>query len=207
MQHSSFFLISVLIGISFLGGCKKDKTSPDIQGYVYDATTNDLVPGANVYYYEQENSPNWVNPYPVLRIDQTTTDNNGKFSLKRQEKDNYSYFISAASGKYYGSDTTSFASENPVNIYLKPEGFLRVIIKNTQPVDSTDYIKIDSFGTPAAGGVEFYGAATDTFTLARCMGNKKTALHWIVIKNADTTVFSFSVYCPAFDTTDYPIDY
>ena len=47
----------------------------------------------------------------------------------------------------------------------------------------------------------------DTFIIDRYAGNSTNTVVWFVGKNSTTTNHNTSVYCPAFDTTSFSINY
>lgn len=199
------FFISILTTFS----CHKDSpVSPYPTGVVLDATTIKPVAGAWVLLVEYEICYSWLCPEKVVGED--TTDNLGHYVINYNLKNDYGYYLRVIAPRYFDSGRVGngkLDKNNFDHIYLQPEAFLKVFIKNTTPYDLYDKILVGSYGTPSGGGGEFQGINVDTLTIARTLGNATEKIEWWVIKKSDTTKYSTSVYCPAFDTTVYQLNY
>ena len=57
------------------------------------------------------------------------------------------------------------------------------------------------------GGGAFYGMTIETSVVKTIGGNQNSPINWNVIKNNIQSSYNDIVYCPAFDTTNYSINY
>lgn len=199
------FAIMCLVGTT----CRKDKDlHTTIEGTVKDATTLAPIPNATILLLRKE-SECFSCSYNLYKT--FSADGNGKYFYEFTREKEYSYVAGARAQKYFDDDTQINISigKNKKDILLHPAAYLKLHIKNTQPVDIYDAIEFQSF----AADYDFYGMAIDT-TFLYCrdfdckeFGNQTNTVQYWVTKNGITTYYSASVYCPSFDTTMYNINY
>ena len=212
----SFFRITLIL-LSFTC-CKKETLHTAVKGVVADKTNCNALPNAAVYLLEGE--VKLIYPYYFyIAIDSTVTNNNGEFSFDLTAKKGMDYAVTAMVDKYYYLYDTEwiFIAEGKANyvvIGLQPEAFLKIHIKNTQPYDFNDLITIGGDWNNTAPH-NYYGIDVDTFVVNinhignanPVSGNNNVNIIWWITKNNIETEHSDSVYCLAFDTTVYEINY
>ena len=128
--------------------CKKDKT-PEygptyVEGVVRDKTTVEGVPYAAVYLQRDTANWNlWQGP-GFQQVASTTADSKGNFHIDYNKENGWSYSLFAERPQYYDShsDPVWIKQQQGTIILLQPEGYLKVLVKNAQPVDLSDKIII-----------------------------------------------------------------
>jgi hypothetical protein len=195
-----------------LGGscCKKDNSHTTVEGFVINETNNAAVADAVVMLMAR-NPACFSCASGVVQT--YKADSKGKFSFEFEADKDLIYTVGANKQNYYanetGMDINNGQKNKSIFVRLKPYGYLKIHIKNTQPIDDNDLIGFNSFCTP----IEFYGQNIDT-TFLYCrycgcpfLGNEYNTIYYWITKNGVKKVYSASVYCPAFDTTTYSINY
>ena len=202
------FLVPASLFLS-VTGCKKDRLKITVDGKVQDATTFAGIAGATAYL--QKVNPDCFSCQGAA-IASTTADADGKFKFDFRAEEGYRYSITAEAPKYFNNFYTGglildVGKKNRPLVSLQPEAYLKLHIKNTQPFDINDIISINTPFYPGGPGITYYGNFIDTIAVGKVYGNFNNQFTYWVTKNAIQTKYSDSVYCPAFDTTFYNINY
>lgn len=193
------FTVSSLLCI----GCIKDKNIDPRKpvGKVVDATTNVPLPYASVALIEVDHS-NWNTTYTLIAA--TTANANGEFSFNNTLNKDLSYMFSAKKDEYFETTTSEYVEikSSFTVVPLKPKAYLKLEIKNTNGI----YDEI-SIGYPVPG--TFYGMTVDTSVAGEVYyGNSNISFTWFLYTGGNLqNTQSVNVYCTAFDTTLYQINY
>lgn len=215
-----FFIFSIVtIGLSMLNACKKDDRTIQVSGTVTDATGN-KVEGVTVNlqgtilqggaysssFSDIASAKTDANGFYEINTDWQTV---GKYKITLFK---YNYFESS---QEYIADDISKGSKVTKNLIINPVAWLKMVVNNTDPYDDSDKItfKYDSEGTPLC-----YDCCNNNPTLGEGMiysntskcklpGNKNAKISWTVLKNGEIKTFSENIFCPAFDTTAFNINY
>ena len=205
IMKKSFNLFIIVLLISFLGGCKKDK-STRIEGRVLEKGSKKPVAGAKIIFSECVAGEGTFSPSVCLDLESTLTDADGKYVFVkasdtaeryriRAEKDNYGkpvevYQVATAGEKTKNMDFT-----------LPAFAWVKFHVKNVNPVDESDYVI-----TPWS--YKFYGKNIDTiYTTDGFLGNFKNNIYWTITRQFKTVQFMDSIYCKPLDTLFYEIKY
>jgi hypothetical protein len=94
---------------------------------------------------------------------------------------------------------------NNLNVEVTPQAFIRFRIKNVNPLDNNDLLRIA--GIDDYWLYDFKGMNVDTTATASLAGNMTLELRKIIYRNAIQTVFRDSVKTIAHDTIDVKIFY
>lgn len=209
-MKNSRFIIFIIILSFFCAQCKKDEVRTIVEVTALDKTTNHVIPNAKITLVAETYST-FMGPSYYAIVEEKYTNIAGKYTFDFKANNSWAYFLVATAEHYFNTDEHTGNIENGqmnyVAIPLQPEAFLKVNVKNTQPFDIYDLIYVDPYGTPSGGGGTFTGMNVDTFTIARVWGNTKEGLYWRVNKNSSNVVHKDSIFCPAFDTTAYTINF
>ncbi len=198
-------IIILIIAILTLG-CRKITHKTDVSGVVYDATTTTVLSHAHVYLLKENGSCFSCNPAPYM---DTYTNSDGGFSFNYKAEKGYTYSLGASATNYFDQQSGIIYVDSDKNnkkekILLNPHAYLKLHIKNTSPFDGSDEISVNFISHPFS----FYGTAVDTIlTVQAVFGNVNNSIYWGVKKNGVITNNSSSVYCSAFDTTLYNLNY
>ena len=173
-----------------------------------DATTFAGIAGATAYL--QKVNPDCFSCQGAA-IASTTADADGKFKFDFTAEEGYRYSITAEALKYFNNFYTGglildVGKKTHPLVGLQPEAYLKLYIKNTASFDAADKIGVNG-SFEWGGGGPFYGSRVDTFAIGKVYGNRINKIYWGVTKNNIQSSYSDSVYCPAFDTTLYNINY
>jgi hypothetical protein len=218
MKH---LLVPVLIILAFslLIQCNKDNERMIIEGNITDSIQHTPIAGAEAMLFGVVISPSVYNPNPVL-ITSAISDANGDFKIDipqvkasdlefRVVKDQYfdhSVMLNSgelAEGKaYYPS------------VQLSPEGFIKLKVQNTNPIDTSDNIfyRIISNNPTGTGccisdwqlGI---GKNYNTESVCRTKGGQAAWVFWFTHKGTVYKSDSVSVNIPVFDTAFYHLTY
>lgn len=207
-------LTKYLILIIFLSSaCKKDQNSSNINdtiifGTVVDSETGGPIEGVQILkkYY----NPNW--PYSMDTSEVTTTDKEGKYTLKLKmdaaEAERTS-FSAVFNGYCYNNISYTNATINECNMRLVKWSYLKLYCKNITPYDSFDDLWIDVI--PAYGfdyySMNFVGTDVDQIKVIPVIGYRTHELSWQIHKNSTNTNFHEEIYFPGGDTIYHSIFY
>lgn len=210
------FIITDLL----LAGCRKINHETDVSGTVYDVTTLTVISQAHVYLLKVNGNCFTCNSVPFA---DTYTDANGNFSFNYKADKGYSYSLGATATNYFDElDATiyvdNFKNNKNNKILLKPQAYLKVLVKDIAPVDSFSTLNLSPYGEYSGqwrdgSGIFYngkYGGTIDTFTVSRVFGSAINEVYYSITNNATgAVIYSLrkSLYCNAFDTTTYTINY
>lgn len=203
-----------------LVACRKINHETDVSGTVYDASTMAVISHAHIYLLKENGNCFTCNPVPYQ---DTYSDANGNFSFNYKADKGYSYSLGATATNYFDEPGGSiyvdnFRNNKKDNISLKPQAYLKVVVKDIAPVDSFNTLNLSPYGEYSGqwrdGSGTFYngkyGGTIDTFTVSKVFGNAINEVYYSITDNATGAVtYSLrkSLYCSAFDTTFYNINY
>ena len=151
-----FALLLILIG---LYSCRKyllKRTTAKV--YVTEKGSNKVVENASVALMEVDPGEFLGVPSYTL-IENCMTDNNGYCEFEFKHDNSASYEVQAKHDSYYvNREKRSYKVEkgknNEIDIPLQPEAWLKVYVKNVNPVGSGDRLYLGHFGasTESTGG-------------------------------------------------------
>jgi hypothetical protein len=199
-------LITLLLFTSLFFSCSCNKPrdgKTTVEGKVLDSTTRKPISGAKVYLL-QKTSECLICGY-AGGGKSAITDSSGKYLLELEAKEGLSYAVTAEFQRYFeGAINESVIpgkKNRSVEILLRPEAYLKLLIKNTSESHSI------SLNLNWGGGIYLTGTDIDTILSGIVEGNKYNSLVWWVTKDGNQTKFSDSVFTAAFDTIFYQINY
>lgn len=215
-----FFLFTIItIGLSILNACKKDEKTIQLSGIITDASGN-KVEGVTVSlqgtllqggayssgFSDIASVKTDANGYYEIITDWQTV---GKYKITLFK---YNYFENS---KEYIADDIPIGSEVTKNLIIHPIAWIKIIVNNTNYNDDSDRIsyKYDSEDTPICSDccnntpILGYGMLYSNTLKCKLYGNKNAQISWTVQKNGDITSYSENVFCSAFDTTAFNINY
>lgn len=203
-------------GFGLVASCSKQKSWPGdpdrlvnetiIEGYVRDPWGMPL-PGALVtcsVLAGKAYQNTWNYWLPAV-----TTDQNGYYQFHHTDTHEViGYEVEANLAGYYtpGSRQAQKHWHNIRDFELRPHAWIRVHIKNIDPVDPKDFISyyLSSF-TPQSwhlGGME-----VDYSKLFKGAGGTTSTMHWRITKGGVETVVHDSIILAGHDTTYYLIEF
>lgn len=183
--------------------CKKDNDKIKVKGTITEPDGTP-VPYADVFLMSQPFNC-FTCQYGVVQ--HVTTNVSGSYSIDFGDEKGVCYDLKATKEHYFDSELgkASVTESGIVDIYVRPEAFLKLHVKNTSLYDVSDYMGFTPFVNSYS--YSFYGNVVDTIIIGKVIGNSNTNLYWAVRKNNITNNHSATVYCPKFDTTTYNINY
>ncbi len=202
-----------------LTACRKDKNQIRVAGHVYDPNTAVNVEGALVVFSAKKISSGVYNA-GFEEIARTYTDAGGNFTFDSPEEYVSEYRFSVTKNGYFSS-TTDISSNDVVagEVYnaaidFYPIGYIVLQTRNFVPHDSADFIAY-SFTSGYQNCWECcdntvrygYGEAFQDTLTCKTRGNQNVAVTWNVTKNNLSTQHNSTLYCPAFDTVVFQINY
>lgn len=213
-----FFSI-ITIGLLTINACKKDKKTIQLSGIISDASGN-KVEGVTVNlqgtllqggayssgFSDIASAKTDANGYYEINTDWQTV---GKYKITLFK---YNYFENS---KEYIADDIPIGSEVTKNLNIHPIAWIKIIVNNTDPYDNSDRIsfKYDSEDTPVCSDccndtpTLGYGMIYSNTSKCKLYGNKNAKISWTVQKHGEIKTYSENIFCSAFDTTAFNINY
>lgn len=184
--------------------CRKHRDA-FVDGKILDQFSGLPISGAHVelHRFDPNNSSSWANH--TNSIAQTTADASGYFHFDYVHNDRYDYAVFAEDPRYFDNYQSLQRLYSPgqtlnTSVHLLPKSWLRLRLFNNVPYDAADRITLLYNVYP--------GMTVDTtLTVMPEPGNDSAFVKWSVLKNFVTSFDSAKVYCPAYDTVDYTINY
>jgi hypothetical protein len=150
----------------------------------------------------------WVNK--TVKVAETVTDTNGYFSVKftAANLDKFGYFIrleTPLANHYNPTDMQHRiqpGQKQELNLNYTPYAWLKLRTKNVNP-QVGDKLTVYLFG-----GEEYiiWGPVEAELTILR-PGNVTNEIPTYLTRNGLGSILSFNIFLPAFDTTDYYLEY
>jgi hypothetical protein len=212
-------IVCIFVFLILTASCKKeDDNTIIVQGNITDANMHTAVPYAEVTFWASRIQSGTFNPN-YFALATVTTDANGNYSLQITKDKDAGFRITVEKAKYFGQ-TTDISVDNlasgthTLNYSIYPEAYFKLIVKNVSSIDNTDFISYWFNNTQPSGTnccnnqpINFTGEYYDNTLLCRTFGGQNMHVKWIVRKAGATTPYESTVYCPAFDTTTYSLNY
>ena len=208
MKTISILTAAILIILTSFS-CRKDTPMTDVSGTIKAYGTESPIPNARVYLTDCISLGGLGGVDCGVTKDSTLSDTNGNYEFNFQADDGHFYWINVeAEGYYKGSSTTNVLEDRTSNldVTLDPEAWLKLHIKNINPVDESDFIRF-SCGLTEEDWTNEQGSNIDTIHTWYGRGNKEGELIWKTTKNGVTEEFRDTIYIPAHDTLEYEIFY
>lgn len=203
-------IILFFCSLIFLTSCRKDQSGPTkVSGRVLfeNNTSNHPIGVSKVFLHRLD--PSCFGCGGAGIIDTFYSNADGSYSFTFNADENYGYSVSAWNSscfENYRDISIEKGEKNNIDISLSPIAHLRLNIINKSPENDNDYINVTN--TYFNGGVYvFYGAKVDTSVIDIIYGNQTNNIIWFTEKNGIKKTMTSIVYCPAFDTTEYTIEY
>jgi len=163
--------------LTALAACSKDDGIHTWEGKVLEYGTMKPVPGAAVYLIEAKGSI--LGPTIKSVVDSTLSDINGYFKFTFE----FNPYISEISGKAHnyfdGSDVIGSTKNTNKDLILDPYAWLKVNVKNIDPVSDDDAITLRSDN---CNNKLFKGQHVDDFYICTYPGNRSGELRYTVTK-------------------------
>jgi len=220
-NHTKSLFLLCLMALFLLPLCDKDKNNAiHIEGKIYDPNSVSFVSGASVTIAASKLSSGGIFSSGYEDIGTTTSDGDGTFIFDFTEEKFGGYQIRVEKSQYYStvkdvatSEITPGITFSPTyNIY--PVCHINLKIRNAVPFDTNDYV-FYSFtsgylnGSGCCGNtmMEGHGLYYSDSILCKTHGNQNVTLTYNVRKDGTIVIHTKTLYCNAFDTTYFNIDY
>jgi hypothetical protein len=215
----NILLLFVFIPFLCLFSCKKSSDNEIIiQGIIIDANQHIPLANVEVTFWASRIQGSTYNPNYISLI-YTTTDANGNYYIKATKDKDAGYRITLDKSKYF-SQTNDISVEtlspgsHQLNFSVYPEAYFKLIVKNTSPFNNNDFINYWFYNSQPSGlnccnnnQISFTGQSYENILLCRTYGAQNMTVKWNVKKNNIVTPNEHSLYCTAFDTTTYNLNY
>lgn len=179
-----------------------------IKGLVVDATTNEGIAGVTVQLYGKKKDFLGSNSNVFVGI--AISNAKGEFLFNFNAKNNLSYYVSAVPSHQYIDDGSSETKADSklfkkidAIIKLKPWGYIKLHLVKT----STQYLFIIAPGY-SGGRIGTLDTLITIRDYGYIYGNQINQIGYQIRDlNGNITNYEDAIYCPAFDTTIYKINY
>lgn len=201
--------------------CNKDKQNAiHIEGKVFDPNSQAYVPGASVTIAASKLSSGGIYSSGYEDISTTLTDAVGIFIFDFQEDKFAGYQIRIVKGNYFNFIKELNTSEIEPGITfsptynLYPVAYIDLKIRNVVPYDSNDFVSY-YFSSGWLGGfdccdntiMQGHGIYFADSLFCKTRGNQFVTVTYNVTKQGTTLLHTKVLFCNAFDTTHFDIDY
>lgn len=209
------FFVFIGIGIS----CKKENKQIKVWGYVSDAAGN-KISGVKV---NLQGTLLQGGSYSsgFSDIVAATTDANGNYELKADWQVVDKYRITLFKQNYFDTYTDYLSNDIPSgsevnkNLTLNPVAWIKITVNNVSPYDDSDQISYYYDNTQSFSCIDCcnnnpiigYGMIYSNTLVCRLKGNANAKISWVVKKDDIIQSYNHNVFCTAFDTTEYVINY
>lgn len=202
--------------------CKKDNTfKVTLSGNVFAPNQNQGVANATVVLSASLITSGTYNSN-YNQVGSTFTDGSGNYSFATSiDGKPVGLRVAVVKQGYFSNSVdlspTLFENGNSYtqNFNIYSEGFLTLNVNNVSPNDSTDRItyyyttQSPLFCSQCCSDNQITGAGTSYHSTTTCktFGDQWTKIVWTVIKFGNMNLHTDSVFCNAFDTAQYTINY
>jgi len=224
MNHRLYKAFSIVLGLLLVNlllftACKKDTTTYEISGQIYDPQLKINVSNVHVSLKASKIQSGVYNP-SYIEIQSINTTSDGTYSFTVEHENVAGYRLDFTKEKYFESslDIKTVDVQNNGNTGMRldfiPIAEIKLIVKNTSPQASNDKIQFrfsnvsvkgkDCWtNTPIIGvGPNYTYSKTGQVT-----GNKKLFLEWTVTKNGNQHIYKDTIESEAFKMISYNINY
>lgn len=204
-QNTYLLLLFLLLIGCFLPSCNKSDNH-SWEGRVLEYGSNKPVANATVYLVEKSGS-DILGPVGSSTVDSITTGADGKFKFKFIDGP-VAHYIRGKADLYYETELSrngNSPSKTKTDLILDPHAWLRIHVKNVNPVDENDAIAFETFSCNETG---FVGKAIDEELICQFSGNKTHTLYYKTFKiGTGNKRFPLEFTLGAHDTTDVLLEY
>ncbi len=193
-----------------ISSCRKDESGPTkVSGRVLfeNNTSNHPIGVSKVFLHRLD--PSCFGCGGAGIIDTFYSNEEGSFNFTFNADKDYGYSVSAWNNSCFENRidiSIDKGEQNKIDITLSPIAHLKLFIKNIMPENESDYISVSN--TYFNGGrYVFLGTNVDTSVIDIINGNRTNNVIWFIEKNGVKKTMTSTVYCPAFDTVEYTIEY
>ena len=214
MKRILFFLLTIVL----LTGCNKTKNKLLFSGQIYSPNEDKNLANITVELQAQIIETGTYNSNFQL-LQKVTTDGEGKYNITNDNVRASVFKLIAYANDYIrteseiNSDLVTVGKTYNHNFNLYSKAYLMIYVHNTAPADSTDEITISVIHSSPNCSVccdisnaVFTGVINDTLN---CLvyGNQTVKVDYTVNTSSNFHHYSHNVYCPAFETETFSINY
>lgn len=211
-------IVALLIIVAF-ASCKKDARIFTVKGKIYNPQMETYVEGVEVKLLGSVVESGIYNDnYITLNSDITNANGEYSMEIEEQKVSGYRFLISKENYFVIEEDITTDKIESSdefnKNFNLYPIAEIQLNVQNTQPFNSDDeiryrFLNIESSCRECCNNSFVIGSGPLYNESKTCelRGNKALKLEWIVFKAGGTNTYHDTIYCEAFKTTTFDINY
>ncbi len=202
MKNLQILIICCLFGFLLsTTSCEKEITHTKIEGRILEYGSGLPLEGAKVVLSRASTG----NPNGQLHYsgqDTLITGKDGCYHFDFEHDNNSTLFLFVYKENYFDYENDFLSSITTYrDHFIDPHAYLHLHVKNVNPVDDGDRIRL------GGGGDVFHGINIDKIIIEKRRGNRQNDLTWYVEKNSQGSTFHQSFYLLAHDTTYYEIFY
>lgn len=198
-----FLLLTIMLG--FNSCVKRWFGFTTVEGIVTDEGDGSAIADARVSLLM--NNGGGLNS--LVKVAEVYTNSQGEYKLDFDARIGPTYYIEVDKEKYLKRDglySVDTKEKNRINPQMNSTGILKLHIRNISPFDDQDYLSIAPWNLSEISDA-FYGQSVDTIINITVYGNTLNIIPIWIEKNNIKNGTSFSVFCSAFDTTSYELNY
>jgi 5-hydroxyisourate hydrolase-like protein (transthyretin family) len=196
-----------LLGGIYISSCKKTVFNRAAKGHIVDFTTGKGIAGAKVFLKRSKGQT--LDPTNAVEQDTIYTGSDGNFDFHYKKYNNWSYEICASKEDYFfdpNLDYKTVEKDNNRSLELKlfPKAILNFDIKNSKGGDFLNF----GILVGRCSREEILGQGVFKTIPFEVIGNTITPFsYYIVDRNGQESIVDTVIYCPAFQTTTFTIEY
>jgi 5-hydroxyisourate hydrolase-like protein (transthyretin family) len=199
--------IYIIIIIFLTTSCGKTVYNSRAQGHIIDATTGQPVAGAWVELTREKTA--FLGRTTIETEAKTLTKEDGSFVIDYRRSRGWQYVVYSGKQDYFFSpsseqESLDFIGNKNLQIKLAPRAELVFDIRNTKGGSGIDFGTLHSRG----GGGESLGSGVFESYSYQIQGNIQIGIYYYIQDTFGNEVkYDTSIYCPAFESTTFRIDY
>ncbi len=215
------YVFLAIFSIAVLAGCRKENDEEiQISGKILDKNQGTPVSGALVVLAASKVQTGIYNPsYETVAT--VNSSSGGDYSFNVTNDKFTGYRITVIKDQYfdmfkdYEVNSIKSGQSNTVNLEILPQAFLNLRVRNVvSPVNNQDLIGYHIVNTQPGcqnccgnGVLTGNGSVYDTTFTCKTYGHSYVKIQWTVQKGGQNSYYLDSVFCPAFQTTPFVVNY
>ncbi len=207
MKNAIIFLFSILL----FACCKKDFEGIEIKGRITEVGSGKPVARAKIIIEGIGHSDGFLSPGSGngFIVDSVFTDNDGNYIFSRNDNPASGYYLIITKDKYQRAEPSRGFNNDVKQTFdyqLQPYAWVKIHLKNVNPVNEWDRIKVLGFYDPGINCI-YTGSNINVYRVEKIYGNKSNLISWYSTKNNITKRDTSLLKPPAQDTIPLDIFY
>ena len=215
MKKTSYILIIILI-LSLSHSCKKDEDKNTVSGNVTNSISGNSISSGTAFLYGQKvSSGTWNASYTLLG---QSSIEGGSFKIEIDVENITSYRLDISKTNFFKKEvfyTSDNFTDNSLNsnYSIDPSADVTIIVNNTSPKNSDDYLKYTikqgyaEYDDACGESREFHGQTVTDTSVCKVIGDQEVTFSIVWEKDNDGGTKEVKKYCASGENTEIIINY